>query len=188
MKKGFSQQSGAADLIWKGPRFFQAVVPVAFVGQRLTEAQAAAERGLVVHRLRVLHPRPGLLGCAGRGAGGGGEQGGLGRFDQGFPEDTAHVHQSLQERRGRETSLDWAWGSVWLYLQQVQQRHGLQHGPVMFQQRPQGDSRLGHDAAEDALQHALAHRPVQAAVHHPPRTADEAQGVAADGGNRGVRR
>lgn len=59
-------------------RLFEAVVPVAFVGQRLAEPQAAAERGLVVHRVRGLHhPGPGL-GGGGRGAGRGGEQGGLG--------------------------------------------------------------------------------------------------------------
>lgn len=75
-------------------------------------------------------------------------------------------------------------GSSCLYLQQIQQRHRLKHSFVMFQQCLVCDSRSGHDVAEDALQHALTHRPVQAAVHHPPRTADEAQDLAVDGGNR----
>lgn len=166
-------------------RLFEAVVPVAFVGQRLAEAQAAAERGLVVHRVRSLHPRPGL------GRGGRREQGGFGRLDQGFLEDAAHVHQRLQERRGRHTSANvhaGARGSVGPYLQQVQQRRGLKHGFVVVQQRLVCDSRPGHDVAEDALQHALAHGPVQAAVHHPPRAADEAQDLAVDGGHRRAER
>lgn len=64
------------------------------------------------------------------------------------------------------------------YLQQVQQGHRLQHCLEVFQQGLLRDSRPGHDVAHDALQHALAHRAVDVAVHQAPRAADETDVLA----------
>lgn len=83
-----------------GKRSRRKVVPVSFVGQHLTEAQAAADGGLVENC--VWFPKRCLAVCVTARAG---EERAFRRFSQSFLRHTAQLYECLRRRQSVETLM-----------------------------------------------------------------------------------